>query len=367
LVTDWQVFVQTQLDDGATAANDLGGPCVGCYGNLKAEYRALSDGPALIDRSYRGLLEITGRDRASWLHNLTTNEVKSLASGQGRYAFALNRQGRILFDLNIIVHDEAIHIDLDRRVVDAARGHFGKYVITEDVHAADRTDEFVRFALGGVAAAKMLEEMGAPNMQAVPQLGTTQIVWRGCPIVPMRHDFCGPLAVELFVPAAKAIELWQSLSDPSGDYRAVPVGDDAVQARRIEAGIPWPFHEITEEYLPAETRQLDRAVSFTKGCYLGQEVVGRMRSRGAVARQLVGLEIDGDMVPRPGARLADGDDKPVGQLTSVCRSLATGRVIGLGYVKTPYSDSGTSLRVALETRGVRAMVADLPFVACSRH
>lgn len=360
-MTTWQEFVQATLDGGATAAADVARPSVGCYGDLDVEYRALTDGPALVDRSYRGLLEVRGADRAAWLHNLITNDVKDLSPGEGQYAFALNLQGRILFDANICVREDSIWIDLDRRILHLARVHLEKYVVTEDVAVSDRSDDFVRFALVGNAAKAVLADMGVRHATTMPWLGTAMMTWDGCAIPLIRHDFCGPVAVELLVPAAHAVAVWRRLSDASRPGRAVPAGEDAVQIRRIEAGLPWPFREITDEYLPAETKQLERAVSFTKGCYLGQEVVERMRSRGVVARQLVGVELEGSLVPPMGAKFKADDDEPVGQVTSACNSVAVGGVIGLGYVKTAHAAVGTCLTVSWEDRSARATVAELPF------
>jgi len=150
-------------------------------------------------------------------------------------------------------------------------------------------------------------------------------------------------------------------------HHAIPVGDDAVQAHRIEAGIPWPGHEITDEYLPAETRQLDRAVNYQKGCYLGQEVVERMRSRAVVARQLVGLRLDDAAVPPVPSELFDENGKPVGRVTSSCRSIALACVVGLGYVKTASSAVGTALRLAGDGGAARVVVVDLPFTSTAAN
>lgn len=362
-LTEWSHFVQQQLRGGACPARASYQPLVGCYGDLNAEYRALADGPALVDRSYRGLLEITGADRASWLHNLTTNEVKNLSPGQGNYTFACNAQGRILFDLNILVRADAAWVDLDRGFLDLARAHFDKYIIIEDVQVGDRSNEFVRLALVGERATTMLAEAGIEHAESMPRLGTAEITWGDCSIPVIRHDFCGSFAVELFVPSAKAVELWRELSDTSRPQRAAPAGDDAVQIHRIEAGVPWPHREITAEYLPAETGQFIRAVSFTKGCYLGQEVIERMRTRGVLARRLVSLQVEGDAIPPGGAMLIADDDKPVGQVTSACHSLASGCVIALGYVKTPSAAGGTPLRVDWDDQTVHGIVAELPLTA----
>jgi folate-binding protein YgfZ len=160
--------------------------------------------------------------------------------------------------------------------------------------------------------------------------------------------------------AAETIK--QRLCDPSQECCAIEVGPEAVQIRRIEAGLPWPGYEITEDYLPAETRQMDRAVSLNKGCYLGQEVVERMRSRGQVARLLVGLVFDGSVNPEPGAELRCPDDKAIGTVTSVCRSPTRNVNLGLGYVRTAFSPPGTSVQAISGQGTFKATVEEIPFV-----
>ncbi|MCH7807878.1 MAG: folate-binding protein YgfZ [Planctomycetes bacterium] len=285
-MNDWLDLVSSLLDAGATSVDVGGVTVVGSHGDPLREYHAIEKGPALVDCSYRGLLEVTGSDRASWLHNFTTNHVKTLACGEGNYAFTTNAQGRILFDLNILVKEDIIWLDLDRRFLGVATLHFKKYIITEDVSIVDRSDDFVRLGLTGDRAAMLLTELGGPDAAALPSLGHTDISLSGMSVAMVRHDFCGTFGVELYVPRESAVQLWRSLSDPSRANAATPAGYEAVQIHRIESGIPWSGHEITDEVLPAETGQLERAVAFDKGCYLGQEVVERMRSRGAVARRL---------------------------------------------------------------------------------
>ena len=369
----WQEFVQTQLDSGAVGVIGEAQPRVARNAALETECQALDAGPAFVDRSYRALLEVTGADRATWLHNLTTNQVKNLGCGEGNYAFVLNIQGRILFDLNLLVRADSIWLDVDRRFLETAKKHFAKYIITEDVTVVDRSEEFVRFGLVGAKAASLLSELGAANAAAMSQLSVGRVIdpTSALALAIMRHDFCGPFAVELFVPAEKAVDFWRAHVE-SG--KAVPVGDEAVQVRRIEAGIPWPGHEITDEYLPAETRQLDRAVNFQKGCYLGQEVVERMRSRHVVARQLVGLRLDGSAVPPLKSQIftpspSEGEGrgegpKPTGQVTSACHSPTFGCPIALAYVRTPHATPGTQLTMSSEGESaICATVVDLPFTA----
>ena len=361
-MNDWLDFVTSHLEFGATAAERVGGTLVGSYGDPRAEYRAVVEGPAIVDRSYRGLLEVTGSDRASWLHNLTTNHVTTLERGEGNYAFATNLQGRILFDLNVLVRADSIWIDLDRRFLGVAKPHFEKYIITEDVSVVDRSDEYVRLGLVGKRARVLLTDLGISRAAAMPSHSQDEMSLAGAHVVLVRHDFCGCFGVELYVPGIAAVQVWRTLTDSSCANAAEPAGYEAVQIHRIESAIPWPGHEITGDVLPSETNQLERAISFNKGCYLGQEIVERMRSRGAVARWLVGFQIEGDaVVPRDAAVLTD-DGKPVGHVTSACRSVARPSIIGLGYVKTAYSQVGRPLRVTWADRVVEARVAKLPFV-----
>jgi len=206
------------------------------YSGPENERDALNAAVGVVDRSYRGLLEITGGDRAAWLHNLTTNQVKTLSAGDGHYAFVLNLQGRILFDVNVLVDAESIWLDLDRQWLDRARSHFDKYTITEDVTVTDRSEESVRFGIAGPRVADLLAQFDAPHAPNWPSLGLKQFAWSGETIRAFRHDFCGAFAVECVVPAALAVAFWEphrsrhSLAR-QGDHRRVPsCGNGAVGA-----------------------------------------------------------------------------------------------------------------------------------------
>lgn len=358
----WQELRHTWLDGGAVTEPGTDPIRIARYAEVASEYRALTEGPALIDRADRGLLEITGRDRISWLHKLTTNQVSTLSVGDGNYAFSLNQQGRILFDLNILVREGAIWIDLHRCFLDAAQTQFGKYKVMEDVTLRDLSTEFVRLGVAGRKVFEAAVRLGAPQAERMAQLNHTTLNWEGSTLVVLRHDFCGVPAVELIVPVGEAGKCWQWLVESAG---AVPVGNDAVQIKRIEAGIPWPGREIVDEYLPAETGQFERAVNFRKGCYLGQEIVERMRSRNVVARRLVGLRFDGENVPGAGAALSAEDGAAVGSVTSVCHSLAYAGAIGLGYARTASAEPGTRLISAVAGNRMGAVVVSLPFAAPS--
>lgn len=328
---------------------------------INQQYAVLHTGPAWIDRSYRALLEVTGKDRVAWAHNLTTNQVKTLGRDEGNYAFVLNAQGRILFDLNIVARAESIWIDLDHRFLQTALTHFNKYIIMEDVRLADRTGDFARVALAGPHAKERLAELGAGHAAAMPAVAMTTIMHNGVSVDVMRNDFCGVFAVDLFPPRAAASAFEADMKSPRHSLPATQVDDHVVQIRRIEAGIPWPGLEITDEVLAAETRQLERAVSFQKGCYLGQEIVERMRARKVVAKLLSGVKISSDEPPPPGAEIFSDTGAVVGKITSSCHSVTLGAPIALTYIKSAFASPGTALQLRWSDGSVPGAVAPLPF------
>ncbi len=359
-MTEWSEYIrslQSSYDNIVVNQNGR----VTQFSDLEKEYHTIKDGFAIADRNDRALLEVTGADRASWLHNLTTNHILNLGVGDGQYTFTLNLQGRILFDVNVLVIEDQFWLDIDRRFIEIALPHFEKYTIVEDVVMTDMTNQYVRIGLTGPQTIEALISSGASHAQAMPALGVTTISWQGQPITMMRHDFCGPFGVEFFVPIDQATAFWQSWIQNGATPQATPVGDDTLEIHRIESGIPRSGFEITDEILPAETKQLDRAVNYNKGCYLGQEVVERMRSRGVVARQLCGFVIEGETLPPVGAEILSPEDKPVGNLTSVCRSIARDSVIGLGYIKTASASLNSSLQVSWDDQKLATTVTELPF------
>lgn len=333
----------------------LGPACVPAhFGDVPGEYAAASAGVGLHDRSYRGLIEITGADRAGWLHNLTTNEIANLPTGDGKYVFALNVKGRVLFDGNVLALPEALLLDIDRRWIAAAIEHMSKYIIMEDVQLADRSEEFRRLALVGPKTVDLSVSWrrGAADAMSPLQHDSTPIDGVECRV--FRHDFAGPMACELIVPANDAVQVWEHLLRTGAPLGLAPVGLDALQVLRVEAGIPWSLEDVDGDVLPAETRQIERGVSFTKGCYLGQELVERLRALGAPAKLLVGLTFDGDGV-HPGAKLTH-DGQTVGRVTSAVHSFKLDRPIGMGYVKAALAKSGTELGTVAADTEVSAQV-----------
>jgi len=331
------------------------------YGDPLAEYTAARTRAAIYAATDRGLIELRGRDRAPWLHNLTTNAVKTLAPGQGNYAFAINLKGRILFDLDVLALADAFWLDLDARLVAKALAHFDKYTIAEDVHCRDCTADFTRIALCGPAAVEIADALGAANVASMPQLSSLPVPLCGRHRLLVRHDFAGIFGAELYIDTADAAQCRTRLLEIGQPVGLRPAGWQALDTLRIESGLPRYGQDITEDTLPAETGQSARAVSYTKGCYLGQEVVERMRSRGAVANQLVGLRLTARLAAPPAipSPLTSAGAE-VGRLTSICHSPALNSWIGLATVRSSHAAPGTRL-LLLADPPLDVEVVSLPF------
>lgn len=303
------------------------------FGDAAAEYRAARERVALFDRSDRGLAELTGRDRKEWLHNLVTNAVKTLDANRGVYAFAIDLKGRTLFDLNILNLPDRLWLDILAGACAAALAHLERYRISEDVRMCEVTARFARLGVAGPGSVQVAARLGATNLPAMAALDSLPLEGGEGRLV--RHDFAGVVGFELIVPRAAAAAWWERLARDEGVPRA---GFEALDALRVEAVIPWLGRDIDDKVIPPETGQVERGISYHKGCYLGQEVIERMRSHGALARRLVPLRVEngaGLVPPLPVMK----EKLEAGRITSLVRHPLTGEWIGLGYLRTTVTDT----------------------------
>jgi folate-binding protein YgfZ len=325
----------------------------------RKSYDAVLNSGGVIERRNRGLIEVTGTDRATWLNNLVTNVVKTLQSGEGNYAFCANVKGRIVFDLNMLVRDDAIWIDVDASWVEKAMSWFDRYIITEDVQLANRTAEQTRFGVVGPAAAATCESLKFGNLVPKAWLQHETRELQGAQVTMFRHDFVGLVGAEFIVLGESRDGASTAIKDAARSSNAVEMRAEVSDALRIEAGIPASVRDIDDEVIVAETGQIERGVSYQKGCYLGQEVVERMRSRGGLARKLVGLRIDGSDRPEKNATINAGDSV-VGRVTSAAYSPALGSIVALGYMKIAHANAGAKCRIDVGGRPIAGEVVALP-------
>jgi len=272
----------------------------------------LREHAAWLDLSARGKIRATGEDRARLLHAMTTNDVEHLKPGEGCYAFFLNAQGRILGDVNILCFDDHLLLDTEPETRQKLFEHLDRYIIADDVTIEDVTGSIATIAVEGPTAASVLQNAGAP----IPDLQNSWVRWDARTVA--RINSTGSEGFFIFGPAAEKQVLINALAIPAAT---------AEEARivRIEHGRPRYGEEITERNLVQETGQL-HAVHFNKGCYLGQEIVERVRSIAKIHRELRRVELD---TPEPGQM----------EIMSSAVSPATGKTVALAYVKIERSKS----------------------------
>ena len=285
-----------------------------------------------------------------WLNGMVTNNVRDLAEGQGVYAFLLNPQGRILGDIYAYNRGDSILLDVEQAQAAQILALFDHYIIMDDVEVATLSD-LTALGVTGPKSGMILTAAGV----AVPELQPLQFVavkWNDIPLRLVRGDNPSVASYELWLSPTSTPLLEQSLRKAG----AKPVSPAALDLLRIASGIPRYGQDIRERDLPQETEQT-RALHFSKGCYIGQEIVERIRSRGNVHRKFTGFEIEGEL-PAPGAKI-EIDGKDVGEITSAATLPIDGstRKLALGYIRREAATPGKKVRIG----GSEAVVADVPF------
>jgi len=286
-----------------------------------------------MDLSARGKIRVVGEDRARLLHAMTTQDLQSLTPGAGAYAFFLNAQGRILGDANVFCREDSFLLDTEPETRQKLFDHIERYIIADDVTLEDVTGEMATLAIEGPQAAAVLDRLGAP----LPEAEYSTRSWSGAIVARVSSTGAGGFFV--FLLPAKRAQLVAALDD-AGIAEATP--EDA-RTVRIEHGRPRYGEEISERYLVQETAQL-QAVSFSKGCYLGQEIVERVRSRAQIHRVLRRLEIDALEPPPARSKLKSGEADSA-EIASAVFSPALGKVAALAYVRTQFAEPGTEMRL----------------------
>jgi folate-binding protein YgfZ len=356
------------------------------FGQPEAEYAAIRKSAALMDLPQRGLLELTGRDRLPFLNNLLTNQTwdksakTGIAPGTGVFAYYLNLKGRIVADMNVLEQDESTLLETDARMIEPLQKAFEKFIFSEQVKLSSLIDQFHRITLHGLESAAILNDAAGKALPLLAPLQSIQTELFSIPVTLFRDDDCWVPGHHLIVPTSRAAELWTKLLNQFasplelGKRRLRPVGWAAFNACRIESGRP--LFDIDygnsinpdQSVLPAETGEaFTRAVSVTKGCYLGQEIVARMHARQQLAKKLVGLRISDDALPVAGASLFDENQNQIGMITSSTISpILSGASIALGYLKKPFFNEGTTVTVPAEGAMHKATVTALPFLTTDR-
>jgi folate-binding protein YgfZ len=348
---------------------------VSTFGQPEAEYSAIRKSAALMDLPQRGILELSGKDRLTFLNNLITNQVydkqtkQGLAAGHGVYAFLLNaKTGRIITDMSVLELGERTLLEMDLRVVETVRQALDRYLFSEQVKITSKLGELHEIALHGPTGVDIFRSMGVSPMPPEPSK-VLQTQLHGTDTIIFRDDPTGSPGYHLILPTSAATQVWSALltytqSDTLGKRPLRPIGWAAFNATRIEAGRALFGIDFDDSIVPAETGDLfSRAVSLTKGCYPGQEIVARMHARQQVAKKLVGIRMESDALPIAGTKIFDPASNEIGGITSSTVSPIMSNVaLCLGYLKRPHFTVGTVVQIPAEGALRKGVVVELPFL-----
>jgi folate-binding protein YgfZ len=334
----------------ATLGDYSGAETIARFSDPRAEFAAITKSSGVYDLGWRGKIIITGEDRSRWLNGMVTNNIKDLPLNSGNYNFLLNAQGRIQGDMYVYNRGEYLLIDTERSQVEHLTKTLDHFIIMDDVELTDASEKITSIGVQGPKSAEILKAIGIEPNSPDP-LTVCDLTWKGIGISVTRMANDDYLTYEIWLAPENAGKLWDALVAAG----ATPTGTEALEMFRVLAGVPKYGTDIRDRDLPQETEQ-KHALNFTKGCYIGQEIVERIRSRGNVHRMFTGYILEG-MAERGMKIIAS--EKEVGELTSVTRiPLDSGeKVLALGYIRREVGPVGAQVKIG-ETR---ATVASLPF------
>jgi len=331
------------------------------------DYRAIREGTAIGSISPRSQIAVAGKDRASYLQGLLTNDIPALKPGTGCYAAWLTAQGRMLTDMHVLESGAMILLDVPAATAAATLERLDQFLFSEDVQLGSLAEAMTGVWVHGPDAATTLEHTfeGADGLSGWTDYQHTKFEYEGEPVSVARIDQLGVAGYCVFLERSREGKLVSALQ-ASG---ARVVGSDALEAARIEAGYPVFGVDMTEATIPLEAGIEDRAISLTKGCYVGQEIIIRVLHRGGgrVAKKLVGLQIEASSEGGDSRRVARGaklfaGDREIGAITSVAESPRLG-AIALGYVHRDFTTPGTAIQVDTGEARRPAIVAARPLAA----
>jgi folate-binding protein YgfZ len=327
------------------------------YGNMAAEYHSLTTGAAVLDLGYRSRVCMVGSDRQRFLNGQVTNKVEDLRPGQGCYAALITAKGKMQSDLNVFILENEVLLDFEPGLTTTVTERLDKYIIADDVQLVDVSPHYGMLSVQGPRAHEMMAQLGLPiSLPDKPR----SIAWfneGGQDHYIANQPRFGSSGFDLFFPNGELEQIWQKIIDAG----VQPCGWRAAETTRIEQGIPRVRQDIDETNLPPEAGLEKEAIHYNKGCYIGQEVIARLRTYGQVTKALRGLILDKlPALPTRGAKLFF-NQREVGYLTSAIESPRFQKRVGLGYVRKECNQPGTELQLELNGERYRAVVSTLPF------
>jgi folate-binding protein YgfZ len=344
---------------GARFARNFDWEMAQSYGDSLDEYNQVHTGVGLIDLSHHGALRIGGKEGPQFLNGLLTNDVKTLEKGKGMRAAFLTGHGKVralcrVFNLGdefLIINDPQTHEKVFKYIF--------PFSYAGDFKVEDVTDQFRLLSIQGPKSLLVMKEASFEPVPALSEHDYLETIIGGHHVLVAQASHTGEMGFDIFTPTAGLKDVWDFLLLKGGFHAISPFGIECLESLRIEAGIPVYGVDIDETNMMLETGLVD-AVSFTKGCYTGQEAVAMATYRGHVSKKLSGLQFQTEHLPSPGDKILK-DDREVGHITSATHSARLQAIIALGYVKYGQFEPGNEVEVKHQSGSSPARIVELPF------
>jgi folate-binding protein YgfZ len=342
--------IETPLVELHRAAGARMGTWFGCalpdeFGDWREEYRFARESVALVDKNYRAYLELTGPDRVRYLNAILTNNVKDLKENHGNVSLFLNPQGHIQAEIETYAMADKLFCVSYAMIRERLVAGLDKYIIMDDVTLTDQTEVYATVAMEGPKAAEVVKEVSGVDLQELSELESREVSVGEISCGSVKRSPGGVSGGEFLVLREQTEALWKILAAVARKHGGGPMGYTALNALRLELGVPWFGYDFGEKQIPHEAGLQDSHISYTKGCYTGQEIVERVRSRGQVNRARVALKFDTKELPAVNAPLLV-EGKEFGYVTRSAFSPARNAFIGMGYVRREKAAPGEVLEVS---------------------
>ncbi len=333
-------LAKLELAEGAKLADFTGCALPEVFSDFDSEYRAARESVALFDTNWHAAITLSGPDRVRYLNAIVTNDIKALSEGSGTLALLLNPQGHILAELEVYALKDKLLVLTHASARERAIETLDKFIIMDDVTLEDVTDKLGSLAIEGPKAGAIFSQSTGLAIEGFSEMAFADVTIDAVPCHLIRHSHFGLPGAEIIAPREKLEVIWQNLRTAVHAQHGHPIGMQALNALRLEAGIPWFPLDFNDTVIPHEAAVEGTHISFSKGCYTGQEIVERVRSRGHVNRRRTQLKFSAQAPPVRATRLrADGNE--VGLVTSSAFSPSAGTAIGMGYVRREHNSPGS--------------------------
>ncbi len=349
----------TQL--GATFEEVAGWEVPAHYGDVATEHRAVREAVGLSDLSHRGKIRVTGDDRVKWLQSIISNDILPLTPGQGRYSSFLTHKGKMLTYFRVYMQTDTVMLEDVGEIGDTTFHTLRKFLLYgTNAKMENCAETWGILQVSGPKAGQVIQSAFGVDVTDLKPVNFVTGQIGGSHALVVRTEETGEVDIEIVLPVAGLATAWTSLLEAGAKFGITPIGRHALEALRMEAGIPKAGPDLNEDIVPPEAHLEDKAFSLSKGCYPGQEVVARMDTYGNVRRHLVGLILKDATVPPKGAKLFSGD-REVGWISSAVHSPQMNTVIAFGFPLRDFSAPDTLLHVDIDGTRHEATVHALPF------